>query len=107
MRNKLKKPLSLREIIPQALKTPAASDKASLYHLQEKWGELVGPLLGKKSLPLKIYGKRLIVGVAGSAWAQELEFLKQPLLKKIHQSCPALTLDEIRFQMTTESRGSI
>jgi predicted nucleic acid-binding Zn ribbon protein len=103
VRNKLKNPVPLREILPQAFQSIPQDPKADLYRLQEMWSEWVGPLLGKKSLPLKIYGKRLMVEVAGSVWANELEFMKKSLLNKIRESLASPAIEEIRFRVISPS----
>ncbi len=105
MRKTLKKPLSLGELLPSAFTALAANPKELLYSIQEKWDEIVGLPLGKKTLPLKIYKNRLVIAVAGSAWANELELSKGELIEKLKKNFPHADIDEIRFQMTT--RGTV
>ena len=99
MRKKLARPVSLAEVLPQAMKGAAIEKKVLLYDLTDRWQGLVGVLAARRTTPLKIHGKRLIVGVDGSAWANELSFLKQTLLEKIRQELPHVPIDEIRFQI--------
>lgn len=60
---------------------------------------MVGPLLNRKCLPVRLSGRRLVIGVAGSAWANELEYLKEELTAKIRQALPSLSIEEIRFEV--------
>lgn len=95
----LKAPIRLGEFLASVLKTKETDPKVLLSHLQYRWSEIVGPLLSRKSLPVKMGGNRLIIGVAGSAWANELEFMKLQILEKIRKDLPDLPIDEIRFQV--------
>ena len=104
MRPKNPRPFSLKDILSDLMDKKhgkLASNENPVSALQRLWPDLAGPLLSRKSKPLKIRGKCLIVGVAGSSWANELDYLKIHLMKKIKDTLPGLelTLEEIRFQM--------
>lgn len=105
MRQKLKNPLSLKDLIPKVLGKNKESSSfvkdSDLEFLQHIWKELVGDTLEKKTRPIKLYRKRLLIEVSGSSWANEMEFLKPALLNKIREKCRTLVIDDIRFQITT------
>jgi predicted nucleic acid-binding Zn ribbon protein len=106
VRKRLKAPLSLRDILPQALKPQGMNLKVGLYQLEQKWPALVGELLDRKSRPLRLQGKRLFIGVAGSSWANEMEYLRPVLLEKIRKEMPELGITDIRFQIVTSPLAS-
>lgn len=92
-------PAPLAEILPRALKTGGIEKKVLLYDLTSRWEDLVGSLAARQSFPVKIVGKKLLIAVRGSAWANELSFLKETLLEKIHRELPHVSVEEIRFQI--------
>jgi len=97
MRQKLKNPLSLKDLISNVLgknkDSPFSFIKGpDLEFLQHIWKDMVGDTLEKKTRPIKLYGKRLLVEVAGSSWANEMEFLKPALLNKIREKCRTLVI---------------
>ena len=94
-REPLKNPVPLRDLLAQALKPSPPDPSVSLSLLLSRWEEIVGPLLSRKSAPLKIIGKRLLIGVAGSSWAQEMELRKTGLMEKLKD----LQVEEIRFRI--------
>jgi len=115
VRNKLKAPLPLREILQRALKlplsappspaSPAASD-TRLSALAESWLTLVGQAIAANSRPYRLNGQVLVIEVSAPVWANELSFLKIPLLEKI-RGLPDFSklpkLEDIRCQIATRS----
>lgn len=99
MRNKLRAPVPLNEILLQALqwREPGLKDQIAL--LKEKWSEWVGPLLGRKSTPLKIRGKYLIIGTEGSVWASELELSKLEIIENVKRELDGTAIEELRFRV--------
>jgi len=102
VRNKLKAPLPLAEILKIALKLPV-SGPSEVDFLSHRWEELVGPKMASRSRPAKVSGKRLIVEVPSSVWANEFEFLKHSLLERIGSLPGAAPIEEIRLQIEARS----
>lgn len=120
LRKPMKKPMSLRELLPAALKTPVQGPPDGrqrhdpddpILLLQSDWVEFVGSTLSKNSHPVRLLrsstGGILWVGVSSSVWANELEFQKNDLLDKIARRFKSLGLTDIRFQIVTTSSGPI
>jgi predicted nucleic acid-binding Zn ribbon protein len=103
VRNKLKTPLPLRELLEQALARPFLGPENALDSLHSRWSDLVGEAVAAKSRPSRIVGRRLIVEVASSVWANELEFRKRGLLEKIRALPQTGDLEELRFQIEMRS----
>jgi hypothetical protein len=56
--------------------------------LIKEWEEIVGPLMAKNTIPLKIKGTTLLVSTKHSIFAQELGFLVPKLIEKITEKFP-------------------
>lgn len=119
MRKTLKRPLPLRDLLPEALKMrvqgpPEASEVTSpdepIAIIQRDWTNIVGPALSKNSQPIRILGSSspatLLIGVSASVWSNELEFRKKEILEKLPGQIPE-QIKEIRYQILTTSSGRI
>ncbi len=110
MHQQKKKFLSLKDILPQAIewiRNPPKDQLPPIEKIRRKWSSLVGPHLASKSEPFKIFGKRLIISVPSSVWANEIDFMKVTILERIqHDPEIGLAVEEIRFQTVTSRSGS-
>ncbi len=53
-----------------------------------RWDEVVGPMLSQRSWPDRYDEKGIVwVAVQGSAWAQELRFMKEIILSRMSAMC--------------------
>lgn len=97
-RLKMKDPLGVSQILSQALRHSGIDKEIARYKFVLHWQEIVGDKLSKISKPEMIRGKSLVVRVANSAWAQELSFHKELLLKRLRPHLESeLELDDITF----------
>ncbi|MBI3541163.1 MAG: DUF721 domain-containing protein [Deltaproteobacteria bacterium] len=99
MRQKLRNPLSLADLLSTAMKPGLSDPKTILLDLQSQWAEIVTPFLERKSKPIKIYGQCLVIEVASSAWAQEMEMMKTEILKKIKSLLVYANITGLRFKV--------
>ncbi len=67
---------------------------AALLH----WSEVVGGKIAERARPQGIRGKTLFVEVDGSAWIQELSFLKEDILRELNERAGDDALDQIVFR---------
>ena len=63
----------------------------------EEWPRLVGPRVARHTRALAFHGGTLRVEVEGSAWMQELGFLKRDLMARINRHLGAELVREVRF----------
>lgn len=63
------------------------------------WSEIVGEKIAGHTEAIKIRGKILYVSVDGSAWAQELSYLKEEIMRKINAKAGETAIEEIRFKV--------
>lgn len=107
MRKPLKAPLLLGELLKDALKKAAEPDSDPLVRIQARWVHWVGDTLGAKTRPVKLLGKRLLVAVAASAWANELDLQKSQVLDAVQKDCPEISVEDLRYQIETRPSVSI
>ncbi|MFY7994528.1 MAG: DUF721 domain-containing protein [Bacteriovoracaceae bacterium] len=60
------------------------------FDLIKQWPEIVGPMLGQNTSPLRIKGDSLFVVTKHAAFAQQLNFLTEIIKEKIFQTFPKL-----------------
>lgn len=60
------------------------------FDLIKQWNEIVGPMLGQNTSPLRIKGDSLFVVTKHAAFAQQLNFLTEVIKEKIFQTFPKL-----------------
>ena len=112
MRNKLKAPLPLREILQKALKMPltphgsppsAAPSDPRMASLAQNWLRLVGKAIADNSRPFRLNGHVLAIEVTSSVWANELHLLKMPLMEKLRRLPGLEKVEDVRCQIATRS----
>jgi len=75
--------------------------KESIYKelILKQWPEIVGEKLVYQTRPKKLKNKILFLSVSNPIWAQELNFIKDKLIKKINQTLKQKIVRDIRFQV--------
>ena len=88
------KPMHISQIINKQL------GKNSLYVVIKNWRNIVGPIIFKIAVPIKIKKETLLVGVKTHQWLQELSFSKETMLQKI--SGYSKTITDVQFILRSE-----
>ena len=68
----------------------------SVYKLQKNWEGLVGEMMAKRSLPVRVKKECLIIAVENQAWGQQFTLMKPALLQAIADKFN-LQYQDIRF----------
>lgn len=68
----------------------------SVYKLQKSWPSLVGEMMAKRSLPVRVKKNCLIIAVENQAWGQQFSMMKPVLLQAIADKL-GLQYEDIRF----------
>jgi predicted nucleic acid-binding Zn ribbon protein len=76
-------PQKIEQILRSALRTSGLDKEITRYQFVLHWPEIVGPEIAKRTAPECIRAGALVVRVADSAWAQELSFQKDIILKRL------------------------
>lgn len=61
------------------------------------WEEAVGGGVAEKTQPVSVKNRVLRVKVVNSVWMQELQFMKELIMQKIHQQIGKNILQDLRF----------
>ncbi|MEA5594241.1 DUF721 domain-containing protein [Rivularia sp. UHCC 0363] len=86
---------SIPKILEQ-LQIETLYQQQPLQRLLDCWEEVVGKVIATHTQPISIEREVLWVATSGAAWAQNLTFERQKLLKKLNQILPTPLVD-IRF----------
>ena len=88
----------LSHVLPEAIDRREVLRSARVQRILQKWEEIVGVELAKRSSPDRFEKGTVWVSVRGSAWAQELRMLEPTILERIaeHSGDPNL-VKELRF----------
>ena len=70
-------------------------DRLQQYSVFPFWAEVVGPDLARRTEPLRIEEGKLFIRVDGSAWMQELQFLKDEIRERLNARAGANLVREI------------
>jgi predicted nucleic acid-binding Zn ribbon protein len=62
------------------------------------WGRVVDERVGKQTEAVKIRNRVLYVSARSAAWAQELTFLKNKIIKKFNQEAGKEVIRDIKFR---------
>jgi predicted nucleic acid-binding Zn ribbon protein len=70
----------------------------------EAWPKLVGPRIARHTHAVAFHDGTLQVEVEGSAWMQELSYLKRELVQRINQGLGAEHVRDVRFTLPGKGR---
>ena len=83
----------LRTVFPDS----ADPEKLRAYRAWEVWSEVVGPANAKKAQPTKFRNGKLFVTVLHPALMQELQFVKERILRRLNHLIGAEAITHIYF----------
>ena len=89
--------IPLSEILEKFLQKKKIGQTIKRHEIFEGWTEVVGAKLAEHTVPQKFLGDTLFVAVDHPTWIQELQFVKEALLKKINQAYPKSRIKNLRF----------
>jgi hypothetical protein len=74
--------------------------------LWARWREIVGAEMYRRSFPVSLRGKTLVVGVVSSSWLHEMSFLKTALLDRLAEEIGPGVVSEIKLVLDTSIAGA-
>ena len=90
----------LQGILSKKIRSLGLGKEMEFFNLKKDWDEILvnalGPDWSKKSKPVKLKNKCLIVDCLNSVWANELQMQETNLLKKVSQGLKS-EIERIRF----------
>lgn len=72
---------------------------AQLMQIWQLWDEVVGSVVAENAQPEAFKGTLLLVRVASSPWAQQLQFMKKDIIDKVNRALGKELVREIRFKV--------
>lgn len=91
----------IRASLDKVIKRTDLEDRLKEALCLEAWDDVVGPTNAQVTKADAILDGIMFVCVKNSAWAQELGFLKQDIIKKINQKVGKNVVREIQFKTRT------
>lgn len=92
----------LDSALSQYLRHSKVGQSADGVSLSQSWSSVVGEQMAQVSHPVSLRSGVLTVSVNHPAFVQVLGFKRVALLKTIHESCPALDIQDFRFQVRAQ-----
>ena len=90
------------DLLKGVLKELGLEEKFEEGRLREEWPRIVGEAIARRSTPLSVRGKTLIVEVENNVWMNEIQFHRSGIVRKIREEFPALGIEEIRLKLERE-----
>ena len=81
----MQRALPLSELLETVVEELGVGNKLAEGHAKLVWGEVVGPILARQAMPLRVRSGRLEVAVASAVWRNQLSFLQEDIIKKINK----------------------
>lgn len=78
-------PALASDVLKRAFRRYGIDKQLARYQFVLHWSEIVGAEIAKRAQPECIRNKALVVRVSDSAWAQELSFQKQVILRRLRR----------------------
>lgn len=95
------KPSHISDIIDNSLTKLSLSARLREYKLHQAWPEIVGPLIAKRTCPLKLIRKTLYVNVSSQTWMTELQYQKNDIIERIKEMVDQELVNDIIFRPGT------
>ena len=89
---------TMKEAIESMLKAYKLDARVSQIKLIESWEKIMGPTVAKRTVDLKIYGKKMFVVLNSASLRQELFQEKEKLVKLLNDEAGEIVIEEIIFQ---------
>lgn len=92
-----RRPGKIGDILQQALESWDLGPKLRRYEAAARWEEIAGPQIAAKSRSKGMQGDVLVIEVDHPAWVQELNLMKELLLRKLQTEHPRARIRDLRF----------
>jgi predicted nucleic acid-binding Zn ribbon protein len=97
MRKRVKTPPSMGEVLGEFFKRTGMNRRIQEQKILNCWEKAVGEGVAEKTQPVSVKNRVLRVKVVNSVWMQELQFMKELIMQKIHQETGKNILQDLRF----------
>ena len=98
-------------IIYEQLRRHVPLKTIHLERLEQRWPQLVTPRIAKRTRPVKLLGRLLVVVVHDNQWLHELRYLRQDILERLAQELPDLQIEALELKLRklpeTDTEGPV
>ena len=95
----------ISRIVEQIREQYRFDEKREYSEAVKDWGNIVGPELAKHTKPIKIKDNSLVIGVEGSAWSQEISFMKNAILQKVNTRLGRRFIKSVKTQILDDIKS--
>jgi predicted nucleic acid-binding Zn ribbon protein len=95
----LKRCLHIGGILSELLEKHRIEGAATLSHIRQLWGPVVGISIAENAQPVAYRKGILFVNVTSTVWIQQLQFLKDDLRVRLEENLDGARLKEIKFKI--------
>ncbi len=89
--------MTLGQAIKELLKSYKLEDKMTEVKLVNSWESVVGKMIAKHTLDIRLKNRKLFVKMDSAAITNELSYAKTKMIKALNKEAGADILDEIVF----------
>ena len=89
---------TLKQAVEDMLKAFRLDDKLRQFKLIDSWEKIMGPTVAKRTVEVKMYGKKLFITLSSASLRQELFQEREKLKKLLNDEAGGEVVDEIVFQ---------
>ena len=89
--------LKMGDFLPKVLRDKRLAVDILDYRITDVWYRSVGPQISAQTIPVKFKNHTLYVNVSTPAWMQQLHFMKQEILNKVHAEWGNDEIQNIHF----------
>lgn len=94
---KVSNEMTLGQAIKELLKTYNLEDKMTEVKLVNSWENVVGKMIAKHTIDIKLKKRKLFVKMDSAAITNELTYAKSKMIKALNKEAGSDILDEIIF----------
>ncbi len=98
-------PKPIQRAITQVMVRKGYGRQQATGHLEQAWRQAVGESFADATAVGKLYRGTLQVFVANSTIQQEIMFVQQEILKRLHQAVGNRDIRNLRFQVNASATG--
>jgi len=85
------------EVLGEFFRRTGINRKIQEQKILNSWEEAVGEGVAERTQAIRVQNRVLQVKVANSVWMQELQFMKELIMQKLHQQAGKNILQDLRF----------
>lgn len=100
----MKKALTMYELVKKQLENNVY---LRVNYIKTMWSDIVGKNLSKKTYPIFLKDKVLHIGVESSAWLQQLQLLKNNIIKNINDYLEGVYVEKLVLKVVKDKNKEI